>query len=70
MMFYTDDPVKDYERYDNHMTERLLRLPVCSECKERIQTEYLYEIDGELICEDCMNDHKKDANDYILEEER
>lgn len=37
--------------------ERWLRSrPVCAWCGEPIQDEYAYEIDGELICERCIED--------------
>ncbi len=37
--------------------ERWLRSrPVCAWCGEPIQDEYCYEIDGDLICERCIED--------------
>ena len=69
-MFYTDNPARDYDRYDDYITQKLLRYPVCAECRERIQDDDLYDIDGELICESCMHSHKRTTSNYILEEER
>jgi formylmethanofuran dehydrogenase subunit E len=66
-MFYTDDPVRDFENYDREMARRIARLPVCAECREHIQSEDLYDINGELYCEECMHNHKRSAIDYILE---
>lgn len=64
-MFYTDDPVKDYENYDRAQAELLERLPVCSECGEHIQDEHCYEFGGELICPDCVeNNHRKNTEDF------
>lgn len=30
--------------------------PVCDICGQEITTDY-YELDGELICEDCLDDY-------------
>lgn len=64
-MLFTDDPIADYDRYCNEQGKEFVRLPVCCECKERIQTEWLYEIDGEFICETCMDEHKKSTDSVI-----
>lgn len=65
-MYYSDDPVRDFMMHDAKQTRRLEKLPVCSECGEPIQDEHCYEINGELICEDCLNtNHKKRTEDYI-----
>lgn len=58
-MFYTDDPVSDYDRYCNEQQRKLDRLPECSECGEKIQDEYCFEVNDEYICEQCMQEHKK-----------
>lgn len=55
---WTDDPVADAERYAADKDEELEKLPKCIECGEPIQTEYYFEIDGELYCEECMDNHK------------
>ena len=67
-MFYTDDPIRDHENHDRYMERRLMRYPVCAECRERIQTDDLFDINGELYCEDCMHSHRRTASDYILED--
>ncbi len=65
-MYYSDDPVRDFMMHDAKQTQWLEQQPVCSECDEHIQDEYCYEINGELICEDCLNtNHKKRTEDYI-----
>ena len=59
-MFYTDDPIEDFHRYDAEQEARLAELPVCSECGEPIQTECCYEFNDELICVGCLeNNHRK-----------
>ena len=65
-MFYTDDPERDFDRYDAEQQEQLEKLPVCSYCLEPIQDDYLYEINDEVICEECLNENfRKNVEDYI-----
>lgn len=65
-MYYTDDPVRDFLSHDREQARELERLPVCSECGERIQDEFCYEINDELICESCLkHNHRKCVEDYI-----
>lgn len=65
-MFYTDDPVSDYNRYQEEQEKQLQKLPKCSHCCEHIQDEHLYEINDELICEECLKDNfRKNVEDYI-----
>ena len=65
-MFYTDDPVKDHDRYQEEKDKQLQKLPKCSICDEHIQTDYLYEINDELICESCIKDNfRKPVEDYV-----
>ena len=39
--------------------------PICSDCEEPITDDYLYEIDGEHICEDCLKEHYRKSTDSI-----
>lgn len=65
-MYYTDDPLKDFDRYEAEQQRYLDSLPKCAECGEPIQSEKCYEIDGELICQDCLeNNHMHWVEDYI-----
>ena len=65
-MFYSDDPIADFERHDAKQQAELDKLPRCCECDEPIQEEFCYEINGELICDSCMNDnHRKVVEDYV-----
>ncbi len=65
-MFYTDNPVRDAERCMAEQDERLEALPVCSECDQHIQDDHLYEINGEYICQSCMdNNHRKWVEDCV-----
>lgn len=57
---YTDDPVADHASYCRAQEQEMEHLPVCDECGERIDTDFLYEFDGYCICEDCLDaNHRK-----------
>ena len=66
-MFYrTDDPLADFSRWDSEQTAKLEKLPKCSECDEPIQDDCYYEINGECVCPECLdNNHKHWVEDYI-----
>ena len=55
-MMWTDDPVRDAADYAEELERELERRPVCVKCKEHIQDEDAYEIDGEYYCDDCAHD--------------
>ena len=54
-MYYTDDPVRDFDRYDREQAQREARLPHCEYCGEPIYEKY-YEICGKIVCEECLED--------------
>lgn len=55
---WTDDPVKDAERYMEYLEEEAEQLPVCDLCGERIEEDHYYEFQGDIICPDCMDKHR------------
>lgn len=64
-MIFTDDPARDFERYDAEQEARLAKRPVCYECGEPIQDDDCWEMNGELICTECLEaNHKKNTEDY------
>jgi len=66
MLFYTDNPVADAERYAAEQEAKLDRLPVCCYCDEPIQDDFYYEINGENICECCLDRFfRKSVDDYV-----
>lgn len=66
IVFYTDDPVKDFENYDRDQARKLSELPVCADCDEPIQDSTCYEFNGEYICESCLKTyHQKDVGDVV-----
>ena len=58
--------------FDVHMADErdreearwLAKRPICSICEEHIVEDRCYKVDGELICEDCMNDMRVYTEDY------
>ena len=43
-------------RHDAEQQEYLESLPICDKCGEPIQDDYLYDIGGDIYCEDCMKE--------------
>ena len=49
----------NYDAFLQHEAEQealLSRRPKCVCCEEPIQDDYLYDINGDLYCEECMNE--------------
>lgn len=62
----SDDPIKDFERYDAAQAEQLKKLPRCADCDEPIQDDHYYLINDECICPDCIDsNYKKWVEDYV-----
>lgn len=57
-MTFTDDPIRDFENYYDDLERKLEELPICSECGEHIQDDMCYEINGEYLCENCVDMHR------------
>lgn len=65
-MYTTDDPLRDFDRWDAEQARELDKLPECAECGEPIQTEECYEVNDELICPECLErNHRKWVDDYV-----
>lgn len=64
--FYrTDDPGRDFDRMDAEYARYHARLSKCEKCKATIEDEDYYEIEGEILCEDCMKEkYRKKTHDY------
>ena len=64
------ESIPDYNDLHREHEARLQReadkLPKCCECDQPIYTDECYEINGELICPQCLVDnHLKHTDDYI-----
>ena len=63
-MYRTDDPVADFDRYDREQAREEAKLPHCDCCGCAISDRY-WNINGEIYCEECLNDNfLYDAEDY------
>lgn len=57
MMYITDNPIADFNRYDRGREREIRKLPRCTECDEHILDEYAYYINDEWICSKCLNEN-------------
>ncbi len=52
-MYYSDDPLEDFDRYDREQQRWLDSRPRCYYCGDPIQTDACYCVDGHKYCMDC-----------------
>lgn len=63
---YVPDNYDAFCEHEAAMECSLAKLPECSECGEKIQDEFCFEVNDELICHKCMNEnHRKWTDDCI-----
>lgn len=62
---FTDDPVRDAERHYERLDKQVDERPRCSDCDKPIQQETAFYINGELICESCMEAYRVHVEDYM-----
>lgn len=62
---YTDDPIRDAERYEAEQEAAIELLPVCCECGERITDDFCFQINDEILCETCMEQYRKFTTDVM-----
>lgn len=58
----------NYDAFEQHEAEQeawLSKRPICVICGEPIQDDYLYDVGGELHCEECMKEtFRRSTEDY------
>lgn len=65
MSDYVPDNYDAFERHEAAQEARLAKRPKCAYCKHPIQDEFLYVINEELYCEECLNDlFRESTEDY------
>lgn len=57
-----------YREYEDEQERMERRLPVCCCCDNPIGDDFLYEIDGDLYCEECMKDEFRRLTDNFMDE--
>lgn len=64
------DNYKAWEYAERERERRLARLPVCEgfRCGKRIQDEDYYDVDGEILCEECMKRKYRRKTEDLLDE--
>lgn len=55
-MYYTNNPVADAERYMAEQERELQKLPKCNHCREHIQDETCWVINGKIYHPDCAEE--------------
>lgn len=66
-MMWTDDPVRDAERWMEAQDLRLELLPKCCGCGQPIQQEDAVCVDGYWYCEECELDAWPEIRKHYLE---
>ena len=65
MRYRSNDPEADFLCFDAQRAKDEASLPHCDYCGEVIYESY-YEINDEIICEDCMASHfRRDVEDFL-----
>lgn len=65
-MSYIPDAHDMWERYMAEQEAKRKHLPKCDYCNRPIEDDYLFDIEGDIICESCMNKHfRKHTEDYM-----
>ena len=57
-----------WEAQDIKKEQWRARLPKCEYCGEHIQDEHFYEIDGEILCQECLDEQYKKENTFLEDE--
>ena len=51
---YSDDPIADFNAYDQECENWLASRPKCDWCGEHIQDDFAFEIGDDLVCDECI----------------
>jgi len=54
----TDDPLRDFDRWDADHAAWLEKRPVCEKCGEHIQQDYAVCIDDHWYCDACLDESR------------
>ena len=66
MYFRKGDPDRDFDRYDMALAQREAKLPVCDKCGKPINDDIYFDIDGEVLCEECLRDlYERNTEDWL-----
>lgn len=63
-----EDNYSKWEQHQQELDAALEKRPKCDYCNEPIQDDYFFEINGEFICEDCLDRFfKKCTDDFVTQ---
>lgn len=69
MSLWTDNPIRDYDRYCAEQEREMEKYPVCCCCDKSITDDFLFYIEGDIYCEECMKDEFRRPTDDFIEGE-
>lgn len=55
--FRCGDPLDDFNRRDREESAWLESIPKCDFCRKPIQEGHYYEINGDILCNECLEWH-------------
>ena len=55
--FRKGDPLDDFNSLDRAQSKKLAERPICDICDHPIQDDHYYEINGDNICPDCLENY-------------
>lgn len=59
------EPYEFWDRHCEQQERELAKYPRCSICDNRITDDYVVVINGELICEECLQELRKPIEDFM-----
>lgn len=63
-----EDNYSIWEQHQRELDAALSKRPVCECCGNHIQDDYTWNIDGELLCDECAADrYRKHTEDFMDE---
>lgn len=65
-MICTNDPAVDEIRRTLEWEERKETLPICDVCCDPILDDFMYEIDGTLFCQKCVDKCRRSVEEHLL----
>ena len=65
MIWLSDNPASDAERWEEEKRHMYDNRPICSECGEHIRSDYGYWFGKQMICQDCLDNlHRERMDTY------
>lgn len=64
-MIWSDDPIKDFSRWDYEQYIQEQSCPVCNDCGDPITGEKYWEFHGIYYCENCVGEHSHYLDEYF-----